>query len=345
MKYFLYGALFLLISCGSQKKTENKISENSPRTTADFTIAFGSCNKADVPNLLWDDILSQNPDIWIWGGDNVYADTDNMQKMKAHYDAQKAVENYKKLAETVEVHGTWDDHDYGVNDGGVEFHAKKESQKELLDFFGVPENDVRRTREGVYYHKDFNHAKGSLRLIVLDTRYFRTSLTDDTETKKRYRPNVYGEGTLLGKAQWEWLEKVLRSSKADFNVIVSSIQVLSHEHGYETWGNFPHEVDKLMEIIESSKARGVMALSGDRHISDFSKTSLKKKKYPFIDFTSSGLTHAATNNKGEPNKYRVGALVNQISYGLLRFYYSSGEVVMEMRGDDGVVQQSLKQSY
>ena len=33
-------------------------------------------------------------------------------------------------------------------------------------------------------------------------------------------------------------------SKADFHIIMSSIQVWSNEHGFETWGNFPHEVDK-----------------------------------------------------------------------------------------------------
>ena len=37
-------------------------------------IAFGSCNKADARQDLWDDIVARRPDAWIWAGDNVYGD-------------------------------------------------------------------------------------------------------------------------------------------------------------------------------------------------------------------------------------------------------------------------------
>jgi alkaline phosphatase D len=39
---------------------------------------------------------------------------------------------------------------------------------------------------------------------------------------------------MLGVTQWAWLEKELTISKADFNVIMSSVQLLSAEHGFET---------------------------------------------------------------------------------------------------------------
>jgi alkaline phosphatase D len=32
----------------------------------------------------------------------------------------------------------WDDHDYGVNDGGGDFPAKEISRKAFLDFFNEP---------------------------------------------------------------------------------------------------------------------------------------------------------------------------------------------------------------
>lgn len=50
-----------------------------------FTIAFGSCNRTDLPNNLWDDIYNSQPNLFIWGGDNVYADTANMKKLAAFY--------------------------------------------------------------------------------------------------------------------------------------------------------------------------------------------------------------------------------------------------------------------
>ncbi|NER12150.1 alkaline phosphatase family protein [Leptobacterium flavescens] len=312
---------------------------------SDFVIAFGSCNKADVENKLWDDILAQQPNLWIWGGDNIYADTEDMQKMERDYKAQLNIAAYQELLKKAMVMGTWDDHDYGVNDGGVEFEKKKESQQLFLDFLGTAENDPRRNREGVYTAQVFETDKGSIKVIVLDTRYHRTSLTVDKETKKRYKPNAYGKGSLLGEVQWQWLERELRNSTADFNVIVSSVQLISDKHGWEGWGNFPHEADRFFKIVKESKARGVMVLSGDRHISDFSMKQEKGIPYPIIDFTSSGLTHSATQNKGEENPYRVGKLVNQISFGLIRFDFETKSVVMEMRGDDEKVYQKLKQSY
>ena len=79
---------------------------------------------------------------------------------------------------------------------------------------------------------------------------------------------------MLGDKQWQWFSNELISSKADFNIIVSSIQVLSSEHGYESWGTMPNEQTKLFSLIKDSKAEGVIILSGDRHISEFSILSL-----------------------------------------------------------------------
>lgn len=35
-------------------------------------IAFGSCNRPDLPNLIWKQLLTSPPDLWIWLGDVVY---------------------------------------------------------------------------------------------------------------------------------------------------------------------------------------------------------------------------------------------------------------------------------
>lgn len=310
-----------------------------------FTIAFGSCNKHNITNNLWDDVLATDPDVWIWGGDIVYADTGNMNKLRQIYSAQNQVAEYKELKTKVPIIGTWDDHDYGLNDGGSEFDMKKGSQQEFLDFIGVPKNSPRRKREGVYAVHNYNLPQGKIKILVLDTRFFRTPLTKDTLTKKRFRPNGYGEGTLLGKEQWEWLEKELKRSEADFNILVSSVQFLSNMHGFECWGNFPHEVDRLTSLISDSKAKGVIVLSGDRHISEFSKIDLKNKKYPLIDFTSSGLTHVYDDFSGEQNPYRIGKVVHEKSFGLLNFNFKSKSVHFVMMGDGGKVLGKMKQVY
>lgn len=348
MKKIISIALLCLCIMGCKKKeTKEKIEAEKQEIVEqpDLIIAFGSCNRQNTDNKLWDDILANNPSYWVWGGDNIYSDTDDMALMAEHYEQQLAQKGYRDIVKNTIVHGTWDDHDYGINDGGVEFPAKAESQQLLLDFLEVPKDHNRRTREGVYYSDKIETPKGSVNLILLDTRYFRTALTRSEDSTRRYDPSPKGEGTTLGPQQWQWLEEELNTSDADFNVIVSSIQVLSSEHGYEKWGNMPHEVDRLFGMIKTSKAKGVIVLSGDRHISEFSKTNIVGVPYPLVDFTSSGLTHSYSSFSGEPNSDRVGKVVSDLSFGLLKFNFESRTATMQMRGDGNVLQQELIQSY
>ncbi|MDR5589857.1 alkaline phosphatase D family protein [Christiangramia sp. SM2212] len=319
----LLPVFFLIISCGSS--TSFKSIDND-----DFTIAFGSCNREDEPQPLWKPILLNNPDIFLWGGDNIYSDTDDAEEMQAAYELQLKNEEYQKLLNKTEVLGTWDDHDYGLNDGGKEWDFKEKSQQLFLDFMNVPENSERRNREGVYSSEIFETPEGSIKVFLLDTRYFRDELIKSDDPNKRYEPS---NGTILGEKQWDWLGLELKNSDADFNVIMSSIQILSAEHGFETWGNFPSEVDKLKDLIVSSEAKNVMLLSGDRHISEFSAAEVEGLNYKLIDFTSSGLTHVYEEFSGEPNRHRIGEVVNVKSFGLLKFDFKKNTVLMEMRGE------------
>jgi alkaline phosphatase D len=341
-----FGGVVLFVSCKTSDKKQIEEKESSTNLSqTDFTIALGSCNKQNAENVLWDDVLLNKPEIWIWGGDIIYADTRDMGKLKSEYDKQRNNSGYKKLIESTKIIGTWDDHDYGLNDGGLEFEKKQESQQLFLDFMGIPESSERRQREGVYHSESIMNEKGSIKIIVLDTRYFRSALIKDTTSKKRYQPNADKNATLLGDAQWKWLTKELNTSEADFNIIVSSIQLLSHEHGFETWGNFPFEIEKLKSTIVKSKAKGVLLLSGDRHISEFSKISINDLDYPLIDFTSSGLTHSYSSFPGEPNEYRIGNVISEISFGLLKFNFEDKSITMEMRGNNNKKLQELTQQY
>ena len=349
--------VFLLISCASSRKASESpgvaaaqspavdSATAAPGSAGRFRIAFGSCNRTDLPNPLWDDILATDPDLWIWGGDNIYADTDDAQAISAMYREQQAVPGYAALEASVPVIGTWDDHDFGKNDGGVEFGAKAASQQALLDFLRVPQDSPRRSREGVYAAHEYRFGDHSLKVIVLDTRYFRTRLQPDPSGDKRYIPNPRGRGTVLGAAQWEWLARELAASRADFNIIVSSIQLLSGAHGFESWGLFPSEQARMLNLISLSGASGVIVLSGDRHISEFSRVETPALAYPLIDFTSSGLTHAYRDFSGEPNPYRVGEVVARESFGLLLLDAEAGTATLQIRGEDGQVFAELQQGY
>ena len=335
--------LFLFISsCRTSEKQKNNL-PFSKEINPDFVIAFGSCNNQTLPNNLWTEIEKNKPNLWIWGGDVIYTDTNDMAFMSENYQKQKNDATYAAFSKKVEVLATWDDHDYGLNDGGAEYLKKAEAQQLFLDFLDVDKNDDRRKQEGVYFFKDYHLDNNTIKIILLDTRYFRTALTADDETERRYKPNLYGKGSVLGEVQWEWLKNQLQNSKAAYNIIVSSIQFLSGEHGFETWANMPHEADKFEKLLKSSGAKNTIILSGDRHISEISKKEIDGLPYPIVDFTSSGLTHSYSDFKSEPNKYRLGNVVSRKSFGILNFDFKTNAVTMEIKGENNVVFETCTQ--
>jgi len=342
MRYFTLIFVFLLMSC---KQEDNKKATEKPAFQNDLTISFGSCNNQRIPNILFDEILKNKPKVFIWGGDVIYSDTDDAKILEANYKKFEANKSYRNFKRKVKVIGTWDDHDYALNDGGIENPIKKASQQLFLDFLEVPKDDKRRVQEGVYYAETIKKGENSVKILVLDTRYFRTELTKDSSGEKRYIPNKYAEGTMLGEQQWKWLENELSTSKADFNIIVSSIQFLSNKHGFEAWGNMPHEVDKLEKMIINSKAKNTIILSGDRHIAEVSIKNIGDYRKPLVDITSSGLTHSYTNFHGEENPFRVTNVVYQINFGLLKFDFENNKILFEIRGKNNKVLEHFTQQY
>ena len=315
-----FGLLFFLIAIASYSQTKT------------YSIAFGSCDNQRLKNELWKSIDENHPAAWIWGGDDVYSDTEDMKELKENYAIQKNDSDYLQFISNKQILGTWDDHDYGLNDGGEEYSYKRESQQLLFDFLGTSKDAPERYRDGVYNSRVIDFDGNKVKVIVLDTRFFRTAITKAVNSKKRLQPNPYGQGTILGEAQWKWLEQELNASDAQFNVIVSSIQLVSDQHGFECWGNFPHEIDKLEKMLLASKAKGTFIISGDRHIATFSSKKVTNLNYPLIDFTSSGLTHVYSSFSGEENRYQIGKVVTEKNFGLLQFDFINNRVIMQIRG-------------
>jgi alkaline phosphatase D len=339
MKNFLIVlSILVIISCKHQKIEET--------FESDFSIVFASCNDQDREQPLWKPIYENKASVFIWGGDNIYADTNDMEKMESDYNKVHANSDYAQLLKQTTVIGTWDDHDYGKNDAGIEWEKKKEAQQLFLDFLKFSKEDPLRSQEGIYYSRRYDTKMGSIKIVLLDTRYFRDSLKKSTIEGKRYEP--WGEnegGSILGEAQWNWLKKELEDSSSDFTIIVSSIQVLADEHGWEKWGNHPSEVKRMLEAIKNAKAKNIMILSGDRHIAEFSVSDVEGLPYSLVDFTTSGLTHTYPESPDTPNRFRKGKLVKDLNFGVLKFDFQSKKVRMEIRGRENKVLEVWNQQY
>ncbi|NNM24312.1 MAG: alkaline phosphatase family protein [Flavobacteriaceae bacterium] len=344
--YILYVLLSLLILGCKQGPNYQDATASKGNHNFDYSILFVSCNDQDRPQPLWGPILEQQADLFIWGGDNIYADTEDMVKMKLDYDKVWARPEYVKLANHTAVTGTWDDHDFGIDDGGKEYPKIEESKKLFLDFLRVSKDDPRWSREGIYTSEIYETPKGSIKLILLDTRTFRDSLKKSQDPDRRYDPWRSGdEGTILGEEQWIWLQEELKGDAQDFTLIVSSIQFLNDRHGWESWGLFPSEVKRFEQLLSAATTTPIIILSGDRHLAEISKAKMEGLDYPLIDFTASGMTHTWIDGATEANEHRISNVVKRLNFGLLQFDFENKQVLFQIRGENNFLYEQHLQQY
>ncbi|MDX5346469.1 MAG: alkaline phosphatase family protein [Hymenobacteraceae bacterium] len=293
------------------------------------TIAFGSCNDVRRVQPLWRPILQNDPDLWIWLGDNIYGDTDDMRLLREKYQKQKQQVYYQELLKQVPVIGIWDDHDYGRNDAGKEFAYKQESKELLLEFLDVPADAPVRKHEGAYQSYTYGTGNKKIKVILLDGRYFR----DPINLKFGKIKFKNKKGDMLGEAQWQWLEEQLTNSDAAIHVIGSGVQVIPNQNQYEKWANFPEARNRLFNLIEKTDPSGVIFISGDMHLAELSLIKLPDYPYPIYELTSSGLTHHRSESSSN-NPFRVSKQVAALNFGLLKFNWQpkAVEVEMEVRG-------------
>lgn len=276
-------------------------------------IAFGSCNREDLPQPMWTVITANKPDLWIWMGDNVYGDSKDPEVVETKYAQQFNQADYSTFRAATPIIGTWDDHDYGWNNADRSYPIKAQTRDMALEFMEVPASDPRWSREGLYGHYTFGPAGQRVLVILLDGRYF-------SNTPKR------NDSDLLGPDQQAWLEGILAESDAQVHVIVSGIQILPEGHKYEKWANYPASRDWLLDSLAKHNTPGVIFLSGDRHIHEISQLTVPERSIPLTEITSSGLTHSWETFKGEPNKKRVGEVYTGKGFGILHFDWADDSV-------------------
>ncbi len=311
-------------------------------------IAFGSCADQVKPQPIWDAILAYQPELFIFAGDNVYGDfhTEDAVHLKRAYALAERIPGYSKLRDTVPHLAVWDDHDYGINDGGGDFPHKAVAKDLFLEFWKVPADDARRTREGIYDSRIIGPPGMRVQIILLDLRWFRSPLKASdqrgTAGKERYVPDPDPAKTMLGPLQWRWLADELRRP-AEIRLIVSSTQVLAEAHGWERWGNLPLERQKLLDTIRDSGAKGVVLLSGDRHVGALYRET-PPGLYPLYEVTSSGLNMVFWKAK-EPGPNRLGALFPAANFGVVDIDWPERKIMLALRDKDGITQRSAILSF
>ena len=306
----------------------------------EYIIGFGSCIDQNYSQPIWASINDKNVDTFIFLGDNVYGDhpSGKLDKLKKSYLSQS--HKLPKWLKNKKVVSIWDDHDYGINDGGGDFKNKRESQKIFLDFWDIPDSDIRHSRDGLYFNELINIDGFKINLVVLDTRFFRSKLSSN---KSPYTPTNNLDTTILGDVQWSWFEEVLEQ-ESDLILVLSSIQVLATEHVFEKWDLFPHERSRIINLLDSTQTKSLI-ISGDRH-----KGGLYKKE-SLVELTSSSLNKpitAARISKTlkyipksikvqliETDKLLTTDIYNYENFGLIKINTQSKEVEVSLNDING----------
>ena len=305
-------------------------------------IGFGSCLNQNKPMPIFDPIKNEKVDLFLMIGDNVYGDSkkEDLEELKLAYKIQK--KNFQMMNLEFPFEAIWDDHDYGLNDAGIEYPFKQKSKELFLNFWDIPLDDVRRSREGLYFDLIYEINNKTLQILFLDTRTFRDNLKPSNnigeQGKERYIPNTDSSLTILGFNQWIWIKKKLEH-KVDFRIIVSSIQFLPVGHGWESWNNFPYEREKLIEMIDKTNLDQTLVISGDRHRAGIYKIETKSGKIIF-EVTSSSL-NASFPNEEEYGPLRIGNTFMEENYGLIIVDSKNDNMTVNIKNINGEIVRNL----
>ncbi len=309
-------------------------------------IAFGSCVNENKSQAFWNTIAATNPQLFLLIGDNVYGDTGatwaaDMPSLIASYAKLASAGEFAAFRAAVPMMTTWDDHDYGANDAGGSFAFKGWAETVYENFWQSPADVA--GRPGVYQSRTYGPQGKRVQVITLDTRYFRSDLARFPFSEERRPLGNYGQNTdagatMLGAAQWAWLEAEL-AKPADVRIIASSVQVLTEAHDFESWENFPNERARFLNELEAAGGANTILLTGDRHQGGLyrMKTSIGDEMW---EITSSSLNFSfgsGENGAREPDPYRVGGLWSDTNFGELLIDWDRGTVDLVLKRTDGQV--------
>lgn len=245
----------------------------------------------------------------LWLGDNVYADADTPDVMRAKYAVLADNPRFQKLFAACPNLAIWDDHDYGRSNGGSDYPMRHKARELFFDFWRIDPRSPRRKHQGIYDAVIAGPPGKEVQILLLDVRYNRSSPRS-------------AQGTLLGASQWRWLDTQL-AKKAALRIIASGVQVVNNEHNKpERWDQFPRERDRLFALIRRRRASGVIFVSGDVHRSELN-VAHGALGYDAIDLSASGLDQGS---KVPPPWHRqLAQLYLQPSFGIIDIDWNSDD--------------------
>ena len=274
-----------------------------------YRIAFGG-GAGYVPEheRAWITIQATQPDAIFLLGDNVYSDDPTSPAMQHYcYYRRQSRPEFRSLLASTPVYSIWDDHDFGTNDcsGGPAIDEpiwKRPVYNVFRDNWVNPYFGGGDGQPGCFY--DFY--LGDIHFIMIDGRFYRD-----------LKPEDGGMPTMLGPVQRAWLKNRIRHSKGRILALCSPVPWVFEAKGdsRDTWNGFKDERKEIFDVLNTTKKRGVVLISADRHRSDLWKIE-RPNDYPLYEFNSSRLTNQHVHKEMPKAEFSYN---KKQSFGLIDF--------------------------
>lgn len=240
-----------------------------------------------VIDPIWARLQKENPDMVILNGDVVYVDSfDFVERKKAtetdlwlrYIEALTRIPYYHWL-ELKPTLATWDDHDFGTNDGDRDFKAKDGALKLFKGLFGG------RAIPGVWEPGPTSvtsvYTGFGQRIYLMDNRTFRQP------NKEQKKKEIYGH---WGEKQHKWLIDSLKKSNVPTWIFngnqVFNGKALDFKETFE--GNHSEHFVKFISDLKTVTAPIVFS-SGDIHFSEVMRIPADRIGYETYEITSSSM--------------------------------------------------------
>jgi alkaline phosphatase D len=291
---YSYTVVLLTEFGSSEARTGTFTTAPAATTAAPFDFVFGGCLggqgycRTEEGWVIFDQMAATEPDFFLLIGDGVYVDTAcsaegiipgaegpffELDGFRTRYKYHLEDEPYVNFLNETPVYVTWDDHEV-INDfGGPDLQSINprlfmEGFQAFTEYW--PHN--RPATDPTQMYRNFSYGAHA-EFFVLDTRSYR-----DPNVNWDPSPTNLTPKSMLGEAQFAWLQESLSASEATWKFIVTSVP-LSYPTGWpepqvngrDGWANYTErsgyetELLSLVFFLESQGIKNVFFLSGDTH--------------------------------------------------------------------------------
>jgi alkaline phosphatase D len=276
-------------------------------------VAVASCmndhHEAQASQKIWAAMAATQPNLFLFIGDNVYADwnlpggANPDQLWRRNVEARNTIPFYRwtRLVPTLAI---WDDHDFGKNDGDRTYPFREESASIFRLFFPQePDGAVLRQGPGIArVYRAFGQ-----KFMLLDDRYFRAPAK-----------SAANEETLFGAEQEKW---ILAELEADMQPawMISGIQWFGGYHSFESYeGSHPESFKNFKKELRSLR-RPMWFVSGDRHLAELMEISSAEIGARTWELTTSGIHSKMYPGrwKEKPNPRQVEGVDEQLNFAVV----------------------------